>query len=313
MSDKFQKIQVKSSGQYLNIFQKTDEEGRYACQGVDPTTDNFYWDIIPSPVDSEYILLKVKYSGMYLNVLNNSMLEGASTGQNSLSNINEAPDNFLWKKIEVINKPGWFLLQAKSSSQYLMIPNGAKKNGDPAIQGVVDEPQNPISNTVWQLVVKDSKPVKINLQINCVTIYPLSPGPISDEQAQGNLIFSDDNNGKNENPNKPSTFESFLNPGSTVNWKASTFQKQNDDYSVTIDDIIYDPNTGTGDVLTQSITKGNGDVSSQVAWTAIGPEIGDNEYYTVRFTINPKKGTYKDQPKTFTIDPRIRVLAKPST
>lgn len=309
MSEKFQKLQVKSSGQYLNIFQLTNEEGRYACQGVDPTTENFYWDSIPSPVDSDYILLKVKYSGMYLNVLNNSMLEGASVGQNSLAKINEAPDNFLWKKVAVINKPDWFLLQAKSSSQYLMISDSSQNNGAAAIQGVVDEPQNPISNTVWQIVVKDSKPVKINLEIDCANVYSLPAGPISDLNADTYLVFSDDNNGRKETGDQ-SSFESFVNPGSNVNWKASTKQGQNDDYEVTIDDITYDLGSGTGDIFTNSITKGNGDVSAEVAWTAIGPETGDNEYYTVCFTINPKRGDHKDQPKSFTIDPRIRVLAK---
>jgi hypothetical protein len=160
MSDKFQKIQVKSSGQYLNIFQKTDEEGRYACQGVDPTTENFYWDIIPSPVDSEYILLKVKYSGMYLNVLNNSMLEGASIGQNSLPKINEAPDNFLWKKIEVTNKPGWFLLQAKSSSQYLMIPNGAQKMGTRLFKGLSTSLKTPYQIPYGNLSLRTPSPLK---------------------------------------------------------------------------------------------------------------------------------------------------------
>ena len=37
------KIQVKSSGQFLNILNASPENGASACQGNNPTTDNFLW------------------------------------------------------------------------------------------------------------------------------------------------------------------------------------------------------------------------------------------------------------------------------
>ena len=310
MSDSFQKLQVNSSGQYLNIFQETSEEGRYACQGLDPTTKNFYWDMIQSPDNPGWYLLKVKYSGQYLNVLNNSTSAGATTGQNSLSSINNAPANFLWQMKEVASKPGWFLLLSKSSGQYLMIKEGGTNNGAVAVQDIIDNLDTPPTKALWQLVIKDSKPVKVNLQIDCSMVYPLAEGALTDAEADGYLDFSDDNNGRKETGHQ-SSFESLANPGSIFNWKATTKSGQKDDYKVSVDSIEYDPNTGTGDVFPSGITKNNGELNAQVSWTAIGPETGDNEYYTVNFTIEPKKGPFKDQPKSFSVDPRIKILAKP--
>lgn len=312
MPDSFQKLQVESSGQYLNIFQETNEEGRYACQGQDPTTENFYWEMIQSPENTGWHLLKVKFSGQYLNVLSNATSEGATIGQNSLDNINNATASFLWQMKEVANKPGWFILLSKSSEQYLMIKDGASNNGAAAIHGIIDDPNNPPTNALWQLVIKDSKPVKVNLEIDCSMVYPLAQGALTDPQADAYLDFSDDNNGGRETGNQ-SSFKSSVNPGSNVNWKATTKTGQTDDYKVSIDSIEYDPNTGTGDVFTSGMTKGNGDVTARVSWTAIGPETGDNEFYTVNFTIEPKKGPFKDQPKSFSVDPRIKVLAQSST
>ena len=38
-------LQVKSSGQWLNIEGSSNQVGAVACQGDDPTTDNFLWTI----------------------------------------------------------------------------------------------------------------------------------------------------------------------------------------------------------------------------------------------------------------------------
>ena len=86
------KIQVKSSGQFLNILNASPENGASACQGNNPTTDNFLWEIIPSQIGG-YFLLKVKSSGQFLNILNASPENGASACQCN----NPTTDNFLWK------------------------------------------------------------------------------------------------------------------------------------------------------------------------------------------------------------------------
>lgn len=309
MPNSYLKVQVKSSGQFLNIFQVTSEEGRYACQGVLPTTDNFYWEVTNAPGNPGWSLLQVKSSELYLNVLDNAMNNGATTGQNSLSNKNSAPDNFLWRIIDAPNNPGWSLIQVKSSQQYLNILNAAKNNGAVACQGELTDLTNIPSNFLWQEVTASSKPVTVDLQIDCPGVYALPEGPLTTTQANQYLEFSDDNNGRKETGDVPS-FESFVNPGSTVKWTASTKSGRNNAFDVSIDSMEYDLGTGTGDVFTSGLTKGNGFVTAEVDWTAIGPDQGDNEFYTVHFTIDPKGGPNSGPPKSYSVDPRIRVNAK---
>ncbi len=38
-------LQVKSSGQWLNIEGASNQNGAFACQGNDPTTDDYLWTI----------------------------------------------------------------------------------------------------------------------------------------------------------------------------------------------------------------------------------------------------------------------------
>ncbi|WP_281543271.1 RICIN domain-containing protein [Maribacter aestuarii] len=302
------KLQVKSSGQFLNIFQVTSEEGRYACQGVLPTTENFLWEMTNAPGNPGWSLLQVKSSGLYLNVLNNALTNGATVGQNTLVNKNSAPDNFLWQIIAAPNNPGWSLIKVKSTNQYLNIDNGGNNNGTPACQGTLTDLNNLPSNFLWQEVTSNSKPVTVNLQIDCPSVYALQEGPLSVAQADAYLVFSDDNNGRKETGNQTS-FESFVNPGSIVKWTASTKSGRNNAYDVSIDAIAYDIGTGTGDVFTSGLTKGNGFVTAAVSWTAIGPDEGDNEYYTVNFTISPKGGFNAGPSKSYSVDPRMRVKA----
>lgn len=309
MPNSYLKLQVKSSGQFLNIFQLTKEEGRYACQGKDPTTDNFLWEISDAPNNPGWSVLKEKFSGQYLNVLDNSTTSGANAGQNSLPNLNNIPANFLWQITAAPNNPGWSLIQVKSTLQYLNIKNGGNSNGTPACQGTLTDLNNVPPNFLWQEVTANSKPVTVNLQIDCPSVYALPAGPLSVTQADDYLEFSDDNKGKKETGDETS-FESFVNPGSVVKWKASTKSGRNNDYDVSVDSITYDPGTGTGDVFTSGSTKDNGSLTAAVSWTAIGPEEGDNEYYTVHFTITPKGGQNPGTAKSYSVDPRIRVLAK---
>ncbi len=310
MPKSYLKLQVKSSGQYLNIFQVTSEQGRYACQGELPTTTNFLWEITDAPNNAGWSLLQVKSSEQYLNVLNDSRTNGATTGQDVLPDLNNIPANFLWQIVDAPNKPGWSLIKVKSSGQYLMIYNGGFNNGTVACQGTLPDFSDAPTNALWQIVTENSKPVTVNLQIDCPNVYALPAGSISVAQADDFLVFSDDNNGKKETGDETS-FESFPNPGSMVKWKAATKSGRNNDYNISIDSIAYDTETGTGDVFTSGITKANGTVSAAVSWTAVGPDNdGDNEYYTVNFTISPKGGPNPLPPKSFSVDPRIRVKPK---
>ncbi len=309
MADSNLKLQVKSSGQFLNIFQVTDIEGQYACQGELPTTPNFLWEITNAPGNPGWSLLQVKNSEFYLNVLNNAMTTKATVGQNSLPKKNNAPDNFLWQIIEAPNNPGWSLIKVKSTNQYLNILDGGARNGQQACQDILPDLNNVAFNFLWQEATANSKPVTVNLQIDCPSVYALPEGLLSVAQADGFLVFSDDNNGGMETGHEQS-FESFANPGSTVKWTASTKSGRNNAYKVSIDSIAYDIGTGTGDVFTSGLTKGNGFVTAAVNWTAVGPDQGDNEYYTVNFTITPKGGPNAGPAKSYSVDPRIRVKPK---
>jgi hypothetical protein len=87
-------LQVKSSGQYLNILNASTANGAEACQGTNNTTDNFLWQKVPA-ADGVHFYLKVKSSGQYLNILNASTANGAKACQGTT---NTTP-NFLWKQI----------------------------------------------------------------------------------------------------------------------------------------------------------------------------------------------------------------------
>ncbi len=144
-------LQVKSSGQYLNILNASMSNGAMACQGVADVTPNFEWQVLPA--SNGYFFLKVKSSGQYLNILNASMNNGAMACQG----VANTTDNFLWQFVSVAGAtlsgppdPGTeFLLRVKSSGQYLNILNGAMNNGAEACQGVAAT----TANFVWKLAL----------------------------------------------------------------------------------------------------------------------------------------------------------------
>jgi len=87
-------LQVKHSGQYLNILNASKDNGGTACQGVNNSTDNFLWEFVPA--GGEYFYLKAKHSGQFLNILNASKDNGGTACQGA----NNSTDNFLWKIIK---------------------------------------------------------------------------------------------------------------------------------------------------------------------------------------------------------------------
>jgi Ricin-type beta-trefoil lectin domain-like len=142
-------LQVKHSGQYLNILNASLNNGAEACQGVNDATPNFAWQILPEA--GGYFVLRVKSSGQYLNILNASLNNGAMACQG----VNDSTPNFLWQFVSLsgavlpgIPTPGTeFHLKVKSSGQYLNILNAATNNGAEACQGV----NNTTPNFVWKL------------------------------------------------------------------------------------------------------------------------------------------------------------------
>jgi hypothetical protein len=123
--DGFFFLQVASSGQYLNIAGASTAIGAPACQGKDKTTDNFMWQFVQPvspmtapPTPGTPFLLKVKSSGQYLNVLGDSMANGAPACQGT----NYTTDNFLWTIVAPGNlpAPGAGL---GSNSNYILFDN----------------------------------------------------------------------------------------------------------------------------------------------------------------------------------------------
>lgn len=299
------KLQVKSSGQYLNILNGGPANGTFACQGNTPTTNNFLWEI-EAPDSDGWSLIQVKSSGQYLNILDG----GNRNGKVACQGNRPTTPNFLWKIVEgAAGVPdGWFLLQVKSSGQYLNILNGGNSNGKVACQG--NTPTT--TNFFWQKVSAQSKPLTINLQIDCPSLIASQPngGLISDADANKDLVFDDKVTGHAVNGNE-SSFESIVNPGSTVTWTATTKSGNNSEYSVSIDSIVYEIGTGTGNIFSsptlESEPGNSGKVVAEVLWTAMEPVSGANESYTVHFTITPKGGN----PVKYWVDPKLRVNPKP--
>ena len=57
-------------------------------------------------------------------------------------------------------------------------------------------------------------------------------------------------------------------------------------------------------IFSEDTLRGNsGKVSASVLWTAMPPASGDNETYTVHFSIKPKQGDWI----AYSIDPKLRV------
>lgn len=297
MPNNYVKFQVKSSGQWLNIFEGGSANPKLACQGELPTTNNFSWELSDAPGNPGWFLIQVKSSGQYLNVKDNGM----NNGDQVCEGTNPTTANYFWKMVPDPNNPGWSLIQAKSSSQYLNVAGNGMNNGDLVVQG--NTPTT--DNFVWmQSPAKDPKDVTVTMNIlDCTSIYALASGTrLSDAQANAWLSMEDNNRGAKENSNQ-SSFETILNPGSEVTWKPKKGSgASNSGFSDAITNITYEQGSG-GNVLGTVTPIGNsGNVQAQVIWTAIPPASGDNEAYTITFTLNNGSG-----PKTYYFDPKIKV------
>jgi hypothetical protein len=194
MANSYLKLQVKSSGQYLNILNGGGVNGQKACQGVLATTDNFMWEIMDAPNNPGWSLLQVKSSGQYLNILNG----GNTNGQVACQGNTPTTDNFFWRFVDAPNNPGWYLLQVKSSGQYLNISNGGNTNGQVACQG--NTPTT--DNFFWQ---KDN--ATHHITVSATVSDPFPPSLSDDEGHLANTATGDDD------------MTTKVAPGDTVIWQ----------------------------------------------------------------------------------------------
>lgn len=261
------KLKVKSSGQFLNIFQVTDIEGQYACQGVQDTTPNFIWTIAEALNNPGWSLLKVKNSGQYLNVLNSASNNGATAGQNTLADPNNPPANFLWKLTNAPKNPGWCFLQVKSSGQYLNILNAAQNNGAVACQGVA----NSTDNFLWQINYVGETIETHTITVSATVATP-KPPTLSDEK--GNVSNTEEGD---------LNFTTPVGPGDVIMW-------QKDGNISSLDNVFE---TGGKDIFIIDPSKENNGT-----WVGIvgSMDSGAEEEYSI---------TYKVGGNTFTQDPKI--------
>ncbi len=297
MPNNYVKFQVKSSGQWLNIFEVRPGNPKIACQGVLPTTNNFFWELSDAPGNPGWHLIQVRSSGQYLNVEGNAMTNGAPVCQGS----NPTTPNYFWQIIPDQNNPGWSKIQVKSSMQYLNVAGNGMNNGDPVCQG--NTPTT--TNFLWmQSPAKDPKKVTITLSItDCTTLFAIpDQSRLTEAQANACLDMEDDNNGKKEDQNQ-SSFETILNPGSEAIWQPKIGPGNNNNgFSEAITDITYVQGSGKN-VLGPVTPIGNsGKVKADVLWTAIPPSTVDNEAYTIKFTL-----TQNNVPHTYYFDPKLKV------
>lgn len=291
MASAFFKLQVKSSNQYLNIPDSSNSNAALAVQSPNPNGDNFLWQASPAPGNPGYFLIMVKSSNQYLNILNGGNQNGTLACQGN----NPTTDNFLWQFEESPGNPGYFFIKVKSSGQYLNILDASRQPGANACQGI----SNTTDNFLWTL---PARAVKVTLQVDCANMYQQPAGPVSDAAADAYLRFSDDNRGSTENPHQKS-FRSYVNNGSQVTWDANFLPGTSNDYSLTIDDIRYESESDDNIFSKADINGVNGKANAFVLPTAPVLPDGDNESYTVFFTITPTNGT----PKQYSVDPKLKI------
>ena len=265
------KLKVKSSGQFLNVFQLTDIEGQYACQGNTPTTDNFVWTLEEFG-NTGWYLLKVKNSGMYLNVLGNKSGNGDATGQNSLPDPSNPPDNFLWKLTNAPKNPGWCYLQVKSSGQYLNILNASGDNGALACQGVA----NSTDNFLWQINFIGETVEAHTITVSATIQHPFPPSLSDDEGHQADTADGDKN------------MVTLVGPGDVITWTKGG--------NISSLDNVFET-AGTDLFIVDPSQENNG------TWIGIVGSLpaGTEEDYSI---------TYKVGGNSYTQDPRLRMQPK---
>lgn len=143
------------------------------------------------------------------------------------------------------------------------------------------------------------KKVEIQLDVNASTLYGISDP--SKGQIDSNCTISDDNNGSSPN----GTLEDFTSEvylDNDVKWKGKSLE---DDYSVSIDSIVYESKDGDVNFFNDNTIEGSGGHDGTVMSKVKNDNSlkGKVDDYTINFSIWYKKAN----PKTFPIDPKLQI------
>ena len=293
MASGIMKFQVKSSNQYLNIPSGDNINGSLAAQDPNPNEDKFLWQVSPDPAAPGWYKIQVQSSKQFLNILN----AGMNNGDRACQGITDTTDNFRWQFEESQDNPGYYLIKVKHSLQYLNIAGSGNRPGTEACQG-----NTPTSdNFLWTV---PARAVNINMQVDCAHMYEQPAGEVSDTAADDYIEFSDDNRGGVENPGQQKSFKSDVFNGSKVVWDPKIKPGTSPQFSITIDDIIYEAGSDDNIFSSTDIQRQNGKVTAFVLPTApVLADNADNESYTIKFTITPTNGT----PKQYWVDPKLKI------
>jgi hypothetical protein len=264
------KLQVKSSGQYLNISGGGNTNGTTACQGNTPTTNNFLWKLIDAPGNPGWYLIQVESSGQYLNVFNGGNTNGTVACQGNTP----TTDNFLWKLTNAPKNPGYCFFQVKSSGQYLNIFNGGNANGTVACQG--NTPTT--DNFLWKILFVDATPTTHTITVSATVANPIPPSISDDEGHNANTAAGD------------AALTTLVGPGDVVTW-----QKGGNISSL---DNIFEP-VGTDLFIVDPSEENNG------TWVGIIGSLpsGAEEAYSITYKV--AGNTYTQDPR-IRMQPRER-------
>ena len=262
MTTTYFKLQVKSSGQYLNISGGGNVNGTTACQGNTPTTNNFLWKLIDAPGQPGWYLIQVDSSGQYLNILNGGNVNGTVACQGNTP----TTDNFLWKLTNAPKNPGLCFLQVKSSGQYLNILNGGDANGTLACQG--NTPTT--DNFLWKILFEEATPVTHTITVSATVAVQYPPSLSDDEGHTTNTELGDE------------AMTTLVGPGDAVTW-----QKGGDISSL---DNIFEP-VGTDLFIVDPSKEDN------QTWVGIIGSLpsGSEEAYSITYKVGGN--SYTQDPK----------------
>lgn len=252
MTTTYLKLQVKSSGQYLNISGGGNENGTTACQGNTPTTNNFLWKLIDAPGQPGWYLIQVDSSGQYLNILNGGTVNGTVACQGNTP----TTDNFLWKLTNAPKNAGWCFLEVKSSGQYLNVLNGGNANGTLACQG--NTPTT--DNFLWKIIFEGATPVSHTITVSATVADPFPPSLSDDEGHMGDTELDDE------------AMTTLVGPGDVVTWREGG--------AISSLDSIFEP-TGTDLFIVDPSLEDNG------SWVGIIGSLssGAEEAYSITYSV----------------------------
>ena len=139
--------------------------------------------------------------------------------------------------------------------------------------------------------------VEIELTVDASSLYALT-NP-SQQQVDSNCSLSDDNNGSSNGTIEDFTSNVYLDKD--VKWKGKT---SDDDYSVSIDSIVYESNDDDVNFFNDTTINGTGGHDGTVTSKVKNDNslTGKEDDYTINFSVYYKKANAK----SFSIDPKLK-------